>query len=363
MVYKPYDLPNVGLSGTYLVEPDGNLSLGPVCGRLKVAGITREVAEVALREFLEQWYRGPRVFLRAAGRAKWRLGRAPAIPYRIGSDDLLKVVAGIASHEPIKGEFRVAADGTVLLGEPHDKIALKGLSLEEAEKAVNNALRGIFPDPCAAVTLAGWEPDREINPLPQVAELLEAYVRVKENIDLPAYATLDDPEIVKRIGLTDLQRRALLRLMAENDIKWLAANPSYQILTGDQRASEKPEQIRKEARKRVEAVLTARQLQELKDLSFLKLAPGRLLVEATLKKIVDQGDPKRVAEIVRRRDELDQAATKRVETATEKAQIERETEAQRLKLLTPAESQRLREEIDRDDWSSLSIIVPVPVND
>jgi hypothetical protein len=275
MVWKPDTPPDLPLTGIYLVEPDGNLRLGRVYGRAKVAGMTREKAEDVVRELVAQVLRVPRVFLKRAGRAKWRSGRAPAIPYRIGPDDLLRISANTPPDQPLDGEYRVAPDGAVLLGNTYGKFLLKGLTLEEAENALNKGLINMLRVPCATVTLAGWEPDKDFSALPQVDELVDAYFRRKEAIELSAYSTLGNEEIVKRIGLTDVQRRALLRVMAENEIKWTAANPPYEIPAGGRTACEQPERGRKEDRKQVEKVLTPQQLQELKDLSFPELAPRR----------------------------------------------------------------------------------------
>jgi tetratricopeptide (TPR) repeat protein len=342
-VFVPNALPNAPIYGPYLVEPDGNLLLPLYYGRVKVAGMTQDQAEEAVHQLLWQLIRDPQVFLKSAGRAKWLSGRAPAIPYRIIPDDSLKIFALIRPEEPIDGEFRVASDGTVDLGKTHGKVVMKGLTIDEAEKAIGKQLKN---EDGVLVTLAGWEPEHASSAWPQAAEVAEMYFRAGDGIRLSAYGLLSDPEIVKRIGLTDSQRRTLLRAMAENELRGYTS-PAAPIAGKEGEVTDQGIRNSKEARMRVEAALTPRQLHELKDLSLPKLAVQSMKDSETLKIILAEGGPQRLADVIRRRDELDDIARKDFQKAEEKS-LERT-----LELLSESQKGTLREML-YNEWKPKS---------
>lgn len=150
---EPLDVLTVWASGTlldqpirgcFLVEPGGKVSLGPAYGRVDVKGLTIQEAE-AVKKHLETILRAPEVEVLAAGRAtQWR-GEPPKTPYHIHPNDLLKIRAiAVLLDRPIDGEFRVDPSGKVELGEPYGSVTVKGLALEEAERAIAERLRGIL---------------------------------------------------------------------------------------------------------------------------------------------------------------------------------------------------------------------------
>jgi polysaccharide export outer membrane protein len=79
----------------------------------------------------------------------------PKPPFRIRPLDLLQIqVEGTLIDQPISGFFLVEPSGTVSLGPAYGKVKVSGLSLEEANEAVERHLSRILSDPQVAVTLA-----------------------------------------------------------------------------------------------------------------------------------------------------------------------------------------------------------------
>ena len=146
------------IEGRFLVEPGGDVALGPCYGRVAVKGLTVQEAETAIKKHLEKILRAPDVEVLAAGRATRWPGEAPRAPCRIRPDDLLKIqAAGTLLDSPINGDFRVDAQGKVELGEPYGSVSIKGLSLKEAEQAIVKHLEEVLARPEVSVTLTGWK--------------------------------------------------------------------------------------------------------------------------------------------------------------------------------------------------------------
>ena len=61
-------LPDQPIRGRFLVEPSGSMSLGAAYGRVRVAGLSREDAETAIRNRLQEILREPDVEVLFAGR-------------------------------------------------------------------------------------------------------------------------------------------------------------------------------------------------------------------------------------------------------------------------------------------------------
>ena len=120
-------------------------------------------AAIAVKNKLEEVLMAPEVELLDAGHAThWRPG-PPQSPYRISPGDLLWIdVCGTLRDAPIYAEYTVDVNGKVDLGEAYGSVALQGLTLEEAEQAIRRKLEEILTRPEAAVTLAGWERDRQL---------------------------------------------------------------------------------------------------------------------------------------------------------------------------------------------------------
>jgi tetratricopeptide (TPR) repeat protein len=164
---EPLDVLTVWASGTlldqpvrgrFLVEPSGKVLLGPAYGRVEVKGLTIEEAEKAIKKKLDEVLIAPEVEVLAAGRATQWPGEMPMPSSRIGPNYLLRIRAiPTIVDRPIDGDYRVDASGKVQLGEPYGSLAIKGLTLEEAEQAITKELRKVLDNPQVSVSLTGWK--------------------------------------------------------------------------------------------------------------------------------------------------------------------------------------------------------------
>ncbi|MGD9127974.1 MAG: polysaccharide biosynthesis/export family protein, partial [Planctomycetia bacterium] len=143
------------INNFYLVEPDGNVSLGPVYGRANVKGVSMEQAEKNIVKQLEKTVRDPSVQVTLARRgARWRKAVFLKNPYTIGPSDVLRVkVRGALRDQPIDNHYLVESKGTVPLGAAYGRVAVKGLTLAEAEAAIQKHLETILTNPEVQVTL------------------------------------------------------------------------------------------------------------------------------------------------------------------------------------------------------------------
>jgi len=78
----------------------------------------------------------------------------PKPPYHIQPLDRLQIlVQGMLLNQPIKGPFNVDSSGTVDLGPVYGKVKVAGMTCDEATDAVAKQLRTVLPSPEASVTL------------------------------------------------------------------------------------------------------------------------------------------------------------------------------------------------------------------
>ncbi len=157
------------INGYYVVEPDGNVALGPLNGRVNVDGLTMEQAAGRIARQLGRTIRDPLVQVTFAMRPdKWWRAVFPKLPYAISSGDLLCVIVPDALPDaPIDNYYVVEPLGTIALGPAYGRVQVGGLSLEAAEKAVQKKLEQIIKEPLVQITLMrantanlpgmGWE--------------------------------------------------------------------------------------------------------------------------------------------------------------------------------------------------------------
>lgn len=147
------------IDGVYLVEPGGKVCLGPAYGRASVQGLTLEGAGSTIQRHLRQVLKSPRVQVTAAGRVSgWRSAVLPMAPYRVGPGDLIEIhVTGTSVEHPVNGEYSVEPSGKVPMGPAYGRVSLQGLTLPEAEKAVEEHLKKVLRAPEACVAMAGWK--------------------------------------------------------------------------------------------------------------------------------------------------------------------------------------------------------------
>ena len=152
------------IDGLYLVEPDGQVTLGPAYGRVHLKGLTVEEAEPVIERKLQETLNKPDVQVTMAGRvSKWRQGKPPQAPYRISPGDPLTIrVLGTMLDQPIDGEFVVEPRGTVALGPAYGRATVAGLTLEQAEGAIQKKLQEVLNKPDVSVTLGGWRSDAQL---------------------------------------------------------------------------------------------------------------------------------------------------------------------------------------------------------
>ena len=79
----------------------------------------------------------------------------PRPPYRIDIYDVLQIrVMGTLPDQPIDGFFLVEAEGIVTLGPAYGTVRVAGMTIEEATRAITNALQAVLSNPDVSVQLA-----------------------------------------------------------------------------------------------------------------------------------------------------------------------------------------------------------------
>jgi len=79
----------------------------------------------------------------------------PRPSYRIGPFDTLQInVSGTLKESPIRGQYRVEADGTMNLGSPYGVIRVLGLTTDEAEAEMTRSLQFFLKAPAVSIQLS-----------------------------------------------------------------------------------------------------------------------------------------------------------------------------------------------------------------
>jgi protein involved in polysaccharide export with SLBB domain len=87
----------------------------------------------------------------------------PKLPYKIGIFDFLRVRAiGTLLEQPIDNYFWVEPTGTVALGPVYGRVEVKGMTLDEAQAAIETKLKQILIQPTVQVTLFRQKDQREL---------------------------------------------------------------------------------------------------------------------------------------------------------------------------------------------------------
>lgn len=152
------------------------------------SGIPRELAKTTMPSYRIE---APDVLLLEAVKI------VPKEPYEIEPLDLLTIlVEGTPPESPIQGEFRVDASGNVILGPGYGRVRVTGLTLQEAQEAIQEHLGKILASPEVAVSLA--------EPAARQAISGEHLVGQDGTINLGIYGT------VRVVGMTLEQARAAI---------------------------------------------------------------------------------------------------------------------------------------------------------
>jgi HEAT repeat protein/protein involved in polysaccharide export with SLBB domain len=154
-------LPRQPITGLYLVEPEGTVSLCWKYGRIKLEGLTFQEASEAIEKSLQQLVLAPTISVELVGWVpKWQCDESRKAPYKIEPPDLLRIEAlEVLPRSPITGIHLVQPDGTVNLGPPYGSVKVGGLALAEAAAAIETQLKKRVVNPKVLLTLAGWEND------------------------------------------------------------------------------------------------------------------------------------------------------------------------------------------------------------
>ena len=197
------------IDGVYLVEPSGQVTLGPAYGRVELKGLTIEAAEAAVHKQLAKTLARTDVQVTVTGRVtpdSWNSGPYPIAPYHIQPSDLLQIhVLGTILGQSIYGNYAVEPGGTVALGPAYGRVKVQGLTLEQAEAAITKHLRKVLVKPDVSVTWAGWKSDSQLKADAEAAaakrdrELKEAEQRRKART-IKTFGTTD--QLITKDGIT-----------------------------------------------------------------------------------------------------------------------------------------------------------------
>ncbi len=152
-------LAELPIDGVFLVEPGGQLALGPAYGRVELEGLSHNAAEREIENRLRRVLADPRVQVIAAGwLARIRRAVLPKDPHHIRPNDSLSIhVVGTVLDHPIRGTYQVEPTGEVPLGPLYGRAAVSGLTFAGAAHAIEKRLREVLMDPEVAVTFAQWD--------------------------------------------------------------------------------------------------------------------------------------------------------------------------------------------------------------
>ncbi len=112
------------IDGFYPVQPSGVVDLGVAYGPVKISGLTIEKAKEAIERHLRGKLREP-----------------------------LATVGLAEMGQPIQGTYPVQIGGVVNLGVPYGSVRVGGLSVEDAQAAIQQHLNQFFTSPRVSVTL------------------------------------------------------------------------------------------------------------------------------------------------------------------------------------------------------------------
>ncbi len=155
-------LPDGPIRGFWVVDPAGEVALGPQYGRVKIAGLDYLEAEEAVRRHLRSVLSAPEVMLTRAGRASesevWSepMPRADSSLEPIRAGMVLRVlVSGALAGQPVRERTVVEEGGTISLGPAYGRVTV-GRTTRETEERVRRRLNEILEAPKVVVDY--WHP-------------------------------------------------------------------------------------------------------------------------------------------------------------------------------------------------------------
>ena len=121
-------LPTDPIAGTYVVDPEGKVNLGPSYGKVAVKGLTLDEAQT---------------------RVVMHLRRVSTI------SDVSMSLAFTTGVQPIQGPHLVAPDGTANLG-TYGKVYVAGMTIPQAKQAIEERLTHFLENPEVMVDIAQY---------------------------------------------------------------------------------------------------------------------------------------------------------------------------------------------------------------
>jgi len=128
----------------------------PSCNRLPPGPdvMPRELAKVAMPDYIIE---PPDVLLIEAVKV------VPLPPYRIATLDVLALeVVGTLPDRPLIGQYEVDPGGGIDLGQPYGVVKIKGMTIDEATKAIKEQLRRVVQEPIVSLSLIETSGNQQI---------------------------------------------------------------------------------------------------------------------------------------------------------------------------------------------------------
>jgi len=116
------------ITGAYIVNPEGQIDLGPVYGTVDVAGMTVEEAQLAIDRHLAR---------------------------QLGEPNVSVTLLSTPSIQQLSGQFIIGPDGTINLG-VYGKVPVANLTLVEAKLAIEKQLSQKLDEPSVLVNVLAF---------------------------------------------------------------------------------------------------------------------------------------------------------------------------------------------------------------
>ncbi len=171
--------PDWPIDGLYIVESTGHVSLGAPYGRVQLRNCPLEAVESLIELHLRRYLQDPSVQASVEGPVKkWTAPIASQHPFRIQPGYILAVqLMGGLPDQPREWKAKVDENGRIALGPIYGRVAVSGLTLDEAEVAVTNHLSNVLHSPEVSVTHGGWLLEDDNDQLVSRLERLEGEVQ------------------------------------------------------------------------------------------------------------------------------------------------------------------------------------------
>jgi polysaccharide export outer membrane protein len=123
-----FALPDQPINDFFLVNPSGEVDLGPAYGSVKVLGMTIDESQKVINTKLAEKLRQPEVSVQ---------------------------LSKTEGTQPVTGQYLVASDGRINLRQ-YGTVLIKGMTIEEARQAIEKHLAKYFVSPEVSVDIHGY---------------------------------------------------------------------------------------------------------------------------------------------------------------------------------------------------------------